>query len=40
MREHGWDSQDACLQSLLGVRDGMGMEYIAWIEDRRNGEII
>ncbi|MYI81930.1 MAG: hypothetical protein F4056_00930 [Chloroflexi bacterium] len=40
VREHGWDSPDACLQSLLGVRDSMGMEYIAWIVDRRNGEII
>ncbi len=40
VREHGWDSPDACLQSLLGVRDSMGMEYIAWIEDRRNGEIV
>ena len=39
VREHGWDSADACLQSLLGVRNKLGMDYIAWVEDRRNGEI-
>ena len=39
VREHGWDSADACLQSLLAVRNKLGMDYIAWIEDRRNGEI-
>lgn len=39
VREHGWDSADACLQSLLAVRDRLGMDYIAWIEDRRSGEI-
>ena len=37
--EHGWDSPEACLQSLVAVRDKLGMQYIAWIEDRRNGEI-
>ena len=40
VREHGWDSPDACLQSLITVRDALGMEYVAWIEDRRNGEIV
>lgn len=39
VREHGWDSADACLKSLLAVRDSLGMEYIAWIEDRRDGTI-
>jgi len=38
--EQGWESADACLASLLGVREALGLRYVAWIEDRRNGEVL
>lgn len=38
--EQGWESADACLASLLGVRQALGLRYVAWIEDRRNGEVL
>ncbi len=40
IQEHGWSSVDACLQALLAARDALGLEYVAWIEDRRDGAII
>ena len=40
VRGHGWDSADACLQSLIAVRDDLGLRYVAWIEDRRTGETL
>lgn len=40
VKEHGWNSVDDCLQSLVAVRDALDMRYIAWIEDRRDGELI
>jgi hypothetical protein len=40
LKENGWSSADDCLQSLIAVRDVLGMQYVAWIEDRRDGEII
>ena len=40
VQEHGWSSADACLRSLVSARDILGLEYVAWIEDRRDGEII
>jgi len=40
VQEHGWSSADACLQALLAARDALGLEYVAWIEDRRDGAII
>jgi hypothetical protein len=38
--EHGWKSPDACLASLLAARDALGLQYVAWIEDRRTGETL
>lgn len=40
IQEHGWSSVDACLQSFIAARDILGLEYVAWIHDRRNGEIM
>ncbi len=40
IKEHGWGSADACLQSLLAARDALDMEYVAWVEDRRSGELL
>ena len=39
IQEHGWSTIDGCLQSLTATRDALGLEYVAWIEDRRDGEI-
>lgn len=38
--EHGWKDQDACLASLLAAREALGLQYVAWIEDRRTGETL
>ena len=40
IKEHGWGSADACLQSLLAARDALDLEYVAWVEDRRSGELL
>jgi hypothetical protein len=40
VRESGWDSIEACIQSLVAVRDEMGMIEIAAIEDRRDGTLL
>jgi len=40
IREHGWNSPGACLESLVAVRDELGMIEIALIEDRRTGAVI
>lgn len=40
VREHGWADVDACLQSLVAVRDELGMAEIAMIEDRRDGMLL
>ena len=38
--EHGWKSPDACLAALLAARDALNLQYVAWIEDRRTGEVL
>ena len=38
--EHGWKSPDDCLASLLAARDALSLQYVAWIEDRRSGEML
>lgn len=40
VREHGWNSPGACLESLVAVRDELGMIEIALIEDRRTGTVV
>ncbi len=40
VRESGWDTIDACIQSLVAVRDEIGMIEIAAIEDRRDGTLL
>lgn len=40
VREHGWASAGACLESLVAVRDALGMQEIALVEDRRDGTLL
>lgn len=39
VRATGWASPDACIESLVAVRDEMGMQEIALVEDRRDGTL-
>lgn len=39
VREHGWATAGACVESLVAVRDELGMREIALVEDRRTGEV-
>lgn len=39
IRESGWTTPDACIQSLVNCRDEMGMIDIALIQDRRDGTV-
>ena len=38
--EHGWTSPDDCLAALLAARIALNLNYVAWIEDRRTGEVL
>ena len=40
VREHGWGTPDACLQSLLAARQAAGMQYVAWIINRETDETL
>ena len=40
IRETGWGTPGACLQSLVAARDELGLRDIALIEDRRTGEFL
>ena len=40
VRASGWDSPEACVESLIAVRDELGMREIALVEDRRTGEVV
>lgn len=40
IRTHGWGSADACVESLVAVRDELGMREIALVEDRRDGTLL
>lgn len=38
--EHGWKTPGACIESLVAVRDALGLQSFVAIEDRRNGKIL
>lgn len=40
VREHGWKTPGACLESLVAVRDELKLQPIALIEDRRSGKLL
>ena len=40
VREHGWNSPGACLESLLAARILLDMEELAPIHDRRTGQTL
>lgn len=38
VREHGWKTPGACLESLVAVRDELNLQQVAVIEDRRSAK--
>ena len=40
IRDSGWGTPGACLQSLVGARDELDLKDVALIEDRRSGELL
>lgn len=40
VRQHGWNSPGACLESLVAARALVGLEPIAAIHDRRTGQTL
>lgn len=40
VREQGWGTPGACIESLIAVRDELGMRDIALVEDRRTGAVL
>ncbi|RJQ09773.1 MAG: hypothetical protein C4558_05770 [Dehalococcoidia bacterium] len=40
VRASGWGSPEACVESLIAVRDELGMGEIALVEDRRDGTLL
>jgi len=40
VKEHGWKTPGACLESLVAARDELKLQPIAQIEDRRSGKLL
>lgn len=39
VRTSGWDGLEACVESLVAVRDELGMRAVALVQDRRDGAL-